>query len=471
MNENTAPLGRGIYCNRTLNVGSIKAIGYDMDYTIVQYHVDAWEQRAFEHLKARFLERGWPVEHLKFEPSTVIRGLVIDTQEGNVLKANRFGYVKRAYHGTKPLEFKAQRRLYSRTIADLSAERFPFMNTLFSLSETCMYLQMVELVDEGKLPPGLGYEELYRTVRCDIDAAHLEGELKAEITSDPDRFVVRDGDLARTLLDQKDVGKKLLLITNSDWGYTKSMMSYSLDSFLPEGMSWRDLFELVIVSARKPDFFNSRAPIFEIVNDDGLLRPCVFGIQKPGIYLGGNASLVEEYLGLTGNDLLFVGDHIYADIHVSKNVLRWRTALVLSELEREVTIQDGFRSSQAELSKLMSEKEALETDLNHVRLSLMRLDRGHDGGTSRDELSARSDDILRKITELDSRIAPLAQESAVLSNPHWGLLMRTGNDKSLFARQVEAYADIYTSRVSNFLFATPYAFFRSVRGNLSHDAC
>ena len=31
------------------------------------------------------------------------------------------------------------------------------------------------------------------------------------------------------------------------------------------------------------------------------------------------------------------------------------------------------------------------------------------------------------------------------------------------------YADIYTSRVSNFLYATPYVYLRSPRGSLPHD--
>jgi hypothetical protein len=36
---------RGVYCSRTLNLRSIKAIGYDMDYTLIHYDVNAWEVR------------------------------------------------------------------------------------------------------------------------------------------------------------------------------------------------------------------------------------------------------------------------------------------------------------------------------------------------------------------------------------------------------------------------------------------
>ena len=57
-----------------------------------------------------------------------------------------------------------------------------------------------------------------------------------------------------------------------------------------------------------------------------------------------------------------------------------------------------------------------------------------------------------------------------MGNPHWGPLLRAGNDKSLLAAQVERSADVYTSRVSNFLFVTPFAYLRSPRGSLPHDS-
>jgi len=47
--------------------------------------------------------------------------------------------------------------------------------------------------------------------------------------------------------------------------------------------------------------------------------------------------------------------------------------------------------------------------------------------------------------------------------------MRSGIDKSLFARQVEKYADCYASRVANFLFVSPFALLRAARIDLPHD--
>jgi hypothetical protein len=44
---------RGVYCSRTLNLRSIKAIGYDMDYTLIHYDVNAWEVRGRREARAR----------------------------------------------------------------------------------------------------------------------------------------------------------------------------------------------------------------------------------------------------------------------------------------------------------------------------------------------------------------------------------------------------------------------------------
>ena len=51
---------------------------------------------------------------------------------------------------------------------------------------------------------------------------------------------------------------------------------------------------------------------------------------------------MEEYLRLSGDEILYVGDHVYADVRMSKSLLRWRTALILRELEDEITALEGF---------------------------------------------------------------------------------------------------------------------------------
>jgi hypothetical protein len=201
------------------------------------------------------------------------------------------------------------------------------------------------------------------------------------------------------------------------------------------------------------------------------LRPCPGGIRKPGIYVGGDAAQVEEYLGVSGEEVLYVGDHIFVDVHVSKAVMRWRTALILRELEAELAALEGFRPQQSDLARMMEEKIRLEFAFSQARLQLQRRQAGYGSqpSVSSQRLRDTMAELRARLVALDERIAPIAKQSGEILNRRWGLLLRAGNDKSHLARQVERYADIYTSRVSNFLFETPFVYLRAPRGSLPHD--
>jgi HAD superfamily 5'-nucleotidase-like hydrolase len=461
-----------VWCNRTLNLRSIRAVGYDMDYTLVHYRTEEWERAAFQHALEPLAQRGWPVQDLSFDPASVIQGLAFDLELGNLVKATRFGYVIRAHHGTRALSFEEQRAAYASTFVDLSEPRWEFMNTLFSLSEASLYAQLVDLLDAGRLPQTLGYRELHRTLRSALDEAHNLGALKARIAADPDRFVELDPEVPLTLLDQKNAGKRLLLVTNSDWVYTRAMLAYAFDRFLPRGLGWRGLFDLLIVEARKPDFFSGRQAVYRLADEQrGWLEP-QRGPLKPGeAYVGGDASLVESSLELSGAQILYLGDHLFGDVHVSKRTLRWRTGLILRELEPEILALEQAERAESELGRLMARKAELDNRMAHLRLARQRAQSGY--GPAADfppqELEQAIKGVGGELQALDATIGPLAKASGEAGNPTWGPLMRAGYDKSLFARQVERYADIYTSRVSNLLAATPFAYLRAARTSLPHD--
>jgi 5'-nucleotidase len=467
------PRERGIFCNRTLNLNAIRAIGYDLDYTLVHYHVDAWEERAFFHVAQQLAKEGWPVETLKFDMQSVCRGLVIDLELGNVLKVNRFGYVKAAQHGSRKLDFGEMRTLYLKTLVDISLPRYAFLETLFSISEACIFIQLVDLLDAQKLKQTkiMSYADLHRKVRAATDLAHMEGLLKADIMANPAKFVSLDPEVTKALQDQRAAGKKVMLITNSEWEYANAMLTFALNPYMPEGQTWRDLFDLAIVGARKPDFFKSRVPIFELVSEDGLLRPVAGKLKEGAVYLGGNAFTVEKFLGLTGDSILYVGDHIFSDVIISKTSQEWRTAMVIREIEDEVKFLDETDALQKSLSEKMASKSLLEEEKEQLKVKLQRLNKGYGEKPTEtaEQLKRRLEELRTTIDALDNEIAPDAIKVGQGVNATWGSLMRTGNDKSLLTRQVEKYADIYMSRVSNFYYATPFRYFRSPRAGLAHD--
>ncbi|WZZ01453.1 hypothetical protein YC2023_073781 [Brassica napus] len=471
---------RGIFCSRTLNLRSISVIGYDMDYTLMHYNVMAWEGRAYDYCMENLKNMGFPVDGLSFDPELVIRGLMIDKEKGNLVKADRFGYVQRAMHGTNMLSNKAVSEIYGRELVDLrNQSRWEFLNTFFSVSEAVAYAQMVDRLDDGSISADLGtldYKGLYKAVAKALFRAHVEGQLKSEIMSKPELFVEPDPELPLALLDQKEAGKKLLLITNSDYHYTDKMMKHSFNKFIPNDMDWRDLFDMVIVSARKPEFFQMSHPLYEVVTGEGLMRPC-FKVEPGGLYSGGSAQMVESSLNVHGDEILYVGDHIYTDVSVSKVHLRWRTALICRELEEEYMALICSRGHREELIELINQKEVVGDLFNQLRLALQRRSKGRPAQTlaatnlADQELTETMQKLLIVMQRLDDKIGLMLESDGELFNKRWGFLSRAGLwDKSHLMRQIEKYADIYTSRVSNFLNYTPFMYFRSQEQSLAHDS-
>ena len=183
---------------------------------------------------------------------------------------------------------------------------------------------------------------------------------------------------------------------------------------------------------------------------------------------------------MSGDEILYVGDHLFADVNTTKSVLRWRTALVLREMEDELDAIDACENDQEEIEAMMYDKVDLEEQIAQTRLELSRrraegediyegdlFERFED--MDDEELKSHIDDLRDQIADLDQKLAPLVREDGRDFNATWGYLMRTGNDKSHLTRQVERYADIYTSRVSNLLRYTPYMFYRAPRGSVPHD--
>ncbi|BAT79979.1 hypothetical protein VIGAN_02293300 [Vigna angularis var. angularis] len=440
---------RGIFCSRSLNLRSISAIGYDMDYTLVHYNVKAWEGRAYDYCMENLKKMGFPVDGLTFDPDLVIRGLVIDKERGNLVKADRFGCIKRAMHGTKLLSTHAVREIYGREMVDLQQEgRWVFLSTFFSVSEAVAYMQMVDMLDDGVIPANLGpfdYKGLYKAMGMALLTAHLEGHLKNEIMSNPEQFVELDPELPLTLLDQKEAGKKLVLITNSDYHYTDKMMHYSFNRFLPSDMGWRDLFDIIVVSANKPEFFQMSHPMYELVTDEGLMRQC-FKAQIGGLYSGGSAKMVESSLNIHGNDILYIGDHIYTDVNQSKVHLQWRTALICRELEEEYNALIHSRGYRQSLLELINQKEVVGDIFNQLQLTLQRrskrLNAQTVGATDMDNenLSQSMQKLLAVMQILDGKIAPMLEAYGALFNKRWGYLSRGDFwDKSHLMRQIEKY--------------------------------
>jgi hypothetical protein len=77
--------------------------------------------------------------------------------------------------------------------------------------------------------------------------------------------------------------------------------------------------------------------------------------------------------------------------------------------------------------------------------------------------------IRGQLRQVDAETTAIEREIAQRFHPYWGSLLKEANETSSFGDQVEEYACIYTSRVSNLLAYSPLQYFRSPRDLLPHE--
>ena len=247
----------GIYANQTLHLKNIKAIGLDMDYTLVRYHTEAFEKQTYLMARESLVkQKGYPQEifSVDFNFKRAIRGLVIDEKRGNLIKISLHGRIKKVTHGTCPLDFKAQKKIYGEPIIDLAEKSFTPIDTSFSISHGVLFANLVDLKDKN--PPNYpSYEEMAQDVLEMIDLIHRDNSLKGHVTKNMDQFIIQDQKIPRFLERFKKSGKKLFIVTNSPYPYTKKLLDYTLNPFLKDHQLWQELFDIVITLAEKPRFF------------------------------------------------------------------------------------------------------------------------------------------------------------------------------------------------------------------------
>lgn len=451
----------GIYINRTLNMKKIKAIGFDMDYTIVRYNSEAFEKYTHqETLKKLVSDKNYPSEILKlqFEFNRVIQGLVIDKSKGNLLKVSRFGKVKSSYHGLAPLDFKEQQKIYGNGVIDLGDPHIQSLDTNFAVSNGVLYSQLVDLKEKGMNLPD--YDTLAVEIKEALDVCHSDGTLKNHVRANLSQYIVQDPEVVQLLERYKRYGKKLLIITNSDYSYTKLLLDYTINPFLKEHKHWSELFEVTITLSSKPRFFTIKSPFLAIDPITGTMTNAEGKITK-GIYQGGWAGKLQKDLGLEGDEILYLGDHIYGDVVSIKKTFYWRTALVLEPLGDEIDAIKKSAPIQHEIDKQMNLKEMLETKLNELDL---RKNEFHEE-IPKEELAT----LFAEIDKVNSVISELLDQHRKFFNPYWGEMMRAGLEESRFADQVEKYACIYMTKVSDLISYSPRTYFRPHRRTLPHE--
>jgi HAD superfamily 5'-nucleotidase-like hydrolase len=469
-----------IYCNRSLNMKGIRAIGFDMDYTLAMYKPETFETLAYSETLKKLVALGYPqeVQEWVFDWSYMLRGLAIDKQSGNIIKMDRHRYVKLAYHGFKELSREERLRKYAvNKVLTFEEPNFALVDTLFTLADAYLFSQLVEYNDSNPSILNKSYAEIYKDVRHAIDLCHRDGSIKLRVAESPDLFIERDPFLIDTLERFRKTGRKLFVVTNSLWDYTHVVMNYLFGNDTRTlNESWLEHFDVVVTGSAKPSFFVSTNPLFEVDLKSGLLRNTEGLLGEAKVYQGGNFQQLHKLLGIqSGSEVLYVGDHIYGDILRSKKELGWRTMLVVAELENELDVLQRNKSGLKILEDLYQSKDVIDELLQKQTLALdeKAIERKNGGKTESGEdekqLQKSIDELTRKRAETRESIRQYMKSYHQEFHRVWGQLMKTGYQNSRFAAQVENYACLYTSRLTNLRHYSPNLSYRSSRDLMPHD--
>jgi 5'-nucleotidase len=164
------------------------------------------------------------------------------------------------------------KRIYPEPILykGVSTHRFWACTSYFDMPYFCAYAHLIDIVDEklGARRSELGQDEidtLYDDINHDMFKCIMynfgdfhSGMYFKSVAEATDRYIDKRPVVREWLLSLRAAGKKVYLITNSSEEYADLLMNFAF------GVGWRDLFDLIVLKARKPHFFLDKNSFFEV---------------------------------------------------------------------------------------------------------------------------------------------------------------------------------------------------------------
>ncbi|KAG2387311.1 hypothetical protein C9374_001643 [Naegleria lovaniensis] len=487
------PVEHRIFVNRSVNLDHIEYYGFDMDYTVANYISPVYESTCTKLILQRLVEsKGYPSEILQinYDPSFAVRGTFLDKREGNILKVDHFGFVLQCVHGKKIIKKAEFEKMYPDHLIHPDEEmgrRYFCYDTLFGIPEASLYASLVDYFEQtnflSKSEAGggspttsdediespqngneakLSYWSLFDDIRETFHSIHSDNTLKNTIMADLPKYVKKDERLPLLFHRMRQAGKKIFLLTNSEYFYTNAVMGYLLDKSIDGYDRWTDFFDIVITNGQKPKFFSSEGTTLrEVDQATGRLKlSAVQGFKKGSVYCGGSFSLFKKFTKTKGSEVMYVGDNIFHDIIVTKqNRCLWRTLLIVREVEEETKHWMTNRSAD-----IWSQLNTLE----YIRAQSFK-DQDSSQPVEKTKIKSEDEDEEDGNFPIKYQIKKAQENLNAHFNPYFGSAFRSGTRESYFCTQVQRYADLYCSDMVLLLYYPFNYYFSPIPTLLPHE--
>ncbi|XP_042563306.1 5'-nucleotidase domain-containing protein 3 [Clupea harengus] len=421
-----------IFANNEMSLQDTEIYGFDYDYTLAFYSSHL-HTLIFNIARDILIEQHRYPEGLReyeYIPNFVVRGLHYDVQKALLMKIDAFHYIQlgTVYRGLNPVPDKEVIAMYEgchvplENMSDFYGKSShghtmkQFMD-IFSLPE----MNLLCCVNDYFMKHNIDYEpvHLYKDVKEAIGDVHVKGIMYRAVEADIEKYICYGEQTHAVLRKLYETGKKMFLITNSPFDFVDRGMNYIV------GKDWRDLFEVVIVQADKPGFFNDRRKPFRRVTDKGvLLWDRIHRLEKGQIYKQGNLYEFLRLTGWRGSKVLYFGDHIYSDLADLTLKHGWRTGAIIPELRKEIKIMntEEYVHTMTWLQCLTGLVERMQVCRDPASQAVVE-----QWIKEREDIKSRTKDIF---------------------NGQFGSLFRTYHNPTYFSRRLSRFADIYMASIS-----------------------
>lgn len=213
------------------------------------------------------------------------------------------------------------------------------------------------------------------------------------------------------------------------------------------GEDWRNLFDVVIVQARKPKFFTEITRPIRIYDETkGSQRwDKVTKLEKGVIYQEGTVKHLETLTGWRGHTVLYFGDHPYSDLADVTLEHGWRTGAIIDELTHEID----------KLNRVEFKQNA-----NWLQMLTQLIEDVQDN-----ESVAAQQAVHNWMIEREQ----LRQDTKKIFNEQFGSVFRTYHNPTYFSRRLFRFADIYTGNITNLMNYSVNHTFYPRRGVMPHE--
>ncbi|XP_067091432.1 5'-nucleotidase domain-containing protein 3 [Osmerus mordax] len=421
-----------IFANNEMSLQDIEIYGFDYDYTLAFYSSHL-HTLIFDIARDILIqEHRYPegLREYEYIPNFVVRGLHYDVQKALLMKIDAFHYIQlgTVYRGLHPVPDQEVVAMYegSHVPLEIMSDFYgksshghtmkQYMD-IFSLPE----MTLLCCVNDYFMKHNIDYEpvHLYKDVKGAIGQVHVKGLMYRAVEADIEKYICYGEQSHAVLKKLYESGKKMFLITNSPLDFVNRGMNYMV------GKDWRDLFDVVIVQADKPGFFNDRRKPFRRVTDKGgLLWDRIHRLEKGQIYKQGNLYEFLRLTGWRGSKVLYFGDHIYSDLADLTLKHGWRTGAIIPELRKEIKIMNT-----EQYVHMMTWLQGLTGLIEHMQVH-------------RDPASQAV--VQEWIKERET----MRSQTKDIFNAQFGSLFRTYHNPTYFSRRLSRFADIYMPSIS-----------------------